>query len=389
MDTKSSTWKISYDRGPVCQYAQQVGGSLLQCIRRREEPVMKAVRLFEIDQPPRLVDVPEPTISGPLDVIVRIAGAGVCRTDLHLVEGVFEAVRDKLPFTLGHENAGWIEEVGAGVANLAKGDPVILHPQPSCGFCYACRAGNDMHCTGNAFFPGFDGTDGGYAEYIRTNARAVVKLAPGTDPASLAPFADAGITAYHAVKRILPQIIPGSTVVVLGVGGLGHFGVQILKALSCARVIALDTNPDRLESALRLGADEAFHSALDGGVTAVREATNGEGAHIILDFVGEHGTPDTSLKMLHRGGTYSQIGYGGTLTIRTVDLLLGEYMLLGNIVGTYNDLAELMELNRQGKVKITAQQFPLEDAPQVLNQLSAGGIEGRAVLLPPGVRAQA
>ena len=347
---------------------------------------MKAVRLFEIDQPPRLVDVPEPTISGPLDVIVRIAGAGVCRTDLHLVEGVFEAVRGRLPFTLGHENAGWIEEVGAGVPNLAKGDPVILHPQPSCGFCAYCRAGNDMHCTGRSFFPGFDGTDGGYAEYIRTNARAVVKLAPGTDPASLAPFADAGITAYHAVKKILPQIRPGTTVLVVGFGGLGHFGVQILKAISCARVIALDTRAERLDFARRLGADEAFVSGADGGVNAVREVTGGAGADIILDFVGEHGTPDTAMKMLHRGGTYSQIGYGGTLTMRTVDLLLGEFTVVGNLVGTYTDLAELMELNHQGKVEITAQQFPLEDAADVLHALDQGQVEGRAVLLPPGVR---
>jgi D-arabinose 1-dehydrogenase-like Zn-dependent alcohol dehydrogenase len=347
---------------------------------------VKAVRLFEFDQPPRLVDVAEPRISGPLDVIVRIAGAGVCRTDLHLVEGVFQAVRDKLPFTLGHENAGWIEEIGSGVPNLAVGDPVILHPQASCGFCRACRAGNDMHCTGPAFFPGFDGTDGGYAEFLRTSARNVIKLAPGTDPASLAPFADAGITAYHAVKKILPSIIPGTTVVVLGVGGLGHFGVQILKAMSPARIIALDMREERLDFARRLGADEAYVSAPDGGVEAVRKATDGLGADIVLDFVGEHGTPDNAIKMLHRGGTYSQIGYGGTLTIPTVDLLLGEYRILGNIVGTYNDLAELMDLNQQGKVRITAQQFPLEDAADVLHELDAGRVEGRAVLLPPGVR---
>jgi D-arabinose 1-dehydrogenase-like Zn-dependent alcohol dehydrogenase len=346
---------------------------------------MKAVRLFEFDQPPRLVDVPEPKISGPLDVIVRIAGAGVCRTDLHLVEGVFQAVGNKMPFTLGHENAGWIEDVGAGVPDLRKGDPVVLHPQPSCGLCRNCRVGNDMHCTGPSFFPGFDGTDGGYAEFLRTNARAVIKLAPGTDPASLAPFADAGITAYHAVRKLLPSIHPGTTAVVLGVGGLGHFGIQILKALSCARVVALDTHPDRVEFARRLGADEAFQSGLDGGVNAVREVTDGQGADIVFDFVGEHGTPDTSMQMLHRGGTYSQIGYGGTLSVKTVDLLLGEFSIIGNIVGTYNDLAELMELNRQGKVQITAQQFPLEDAADVLHKLAAGRVEGRAVLLPPGV----
>ena len=343
---------------------------------------MKAARLFAYNEAPRLVEVPEPEITGPLDVSVRIAGAGVCRTDLHLVEGVFDQVRDKLPFTLGHENAGWIEEVGPGVPDLAKGDPVILHPQPSCGLCRNCRAGNDMHCSGKSFFPGFDGTDGGYAEFLKTTARSVIKLAPGTDPAPLAPFADAGITAYHAVKKQLPNICPGTNVVVVGVGGLGHFGIQIVKALSCARVIALDTRPERLEFAKRLGADEAFHSALDGGINAVREVTNGQGADIVFDFVGEHGTPDAAMQMLRRGGTYSQIGYGGTLTLRTVDLLLGEFTIVGNIVGTYNDLAELMELNHQGKVKITAQQFPLEDAADVLHELEAGRIEGRAVLVP-------
>jgi D-arabinose 1-dehydrogenase-like Zn-dependent alcohol dehydrogenase len=349
---------------------------------------MKAVRLFEFDQSPKLVEVPEPKLTGPMDVIVRIAGAGVCRTDLHLVEGVFEAVKDKLPYTLGHENAGWIEEVGSGVPDLAKGDPVILHPQPSCGLCRNCRAGNDMHCTGGSFFPGFDGTDGGYAELLRTNVRAVIKLAPATDPASLAPFADAGITAYHAVKKLLPRIQPGSTAVVLGVGGLGHFGVQILKAMSCARVIAVDTRAERLDFARRLGADDAVLSAADRGVQGVRQATDGNGADIVFDFVGEHGTSDSSIKMLSRGGTYSQIGYGGTLTIRTVDLLLGEFNIVGNIVGTYNDLAELMELNRQGKVKITAQQFPLEHAADALRELDAGRVEGRAVLLPPGVRGE-
>src|SRR5205814_9630545 len=130
--------------------------------------------------------------------------------------------------------------------DLRTGDPIILNLQPSCELCRNCRVGNDMHCTGGSFFPGFDGTDGGYAELLKTNVRAVIKLAPGTDPASLAPFADAGITAYHAVKKQLARLLPGSTAVVLGVGGLGHYGIQILKALSSARVVALDTNPERM-----------------------------------------------------------------------------------------------------------------------------------------------
>lgn len=345
------------------------------------------MRIIGFEQPARLEEVPEPKISGPLDVIVRVAGAGVCRTDLHILEGAWrEALPNvKPPFTLGHENAGWIEEVAADVSNLKPGDPVILHPQPSCGFCRACRAGHDMHCTGGSFFPGFDGTDGGYAEYLKTTARAVIPLAPGTEPGSLAPFADAGITAYHAVKKIAAQLYPGTTAVVIGVGGLGHFGVQILRAMSPAHVVVLDARPERLDFARSLGADDAFATGEDGGVRAVREVTGGLGADVVLDFVGEHGTPDTSMKMLRRGGTYSIVGYGGTVQSKTVDMILGEFTVVGNIVGTYNDLAELMELNHQGKVRITAQRFPLESAVDVLRALDAGQIEGRAVLVPAGV----
>src|SRR5450759_2791288 len=165
---------------------------------------MKAVRLFVYNEPVKMVDVPDPKIEAPTDVIVKIGGAGVCRTDLHIIEAVWrEALGNPaLPYTIGHENAGWIEEVGSGVTNLKKGDPVILHPLRSCGLCRACRAGYDMYCE-QGIFPGLDGTDGGYAEYLKTSVRSVIKLAPGTDPVPLAPFADAGITAYHAVKRVI------------------------------------------------------------------------------------------------------------------------------------------------------------------------------------------
>jgi D-arabinose 1-dehydrogenase-like Zn-dependent alcohol dehydrogenase len=345
---------------------------------------MKAARLFDYNQPLKVAEVPEPEISGPFDVIVRIAGAGVCRTDLHLVEAVWKDAlgNPSLPYTLGHENAGWVEEVGSAVTHLAKGDPVILHPLRSCGFCRACRAGNDMHCA-SASFPGLDGTDGGFAEYLKTSARAVIKLAPGTDPASLAPFADAGVTAYHAVKKIAPATYPGSTAVVVGIGGLGHFAIQLLRVMTTARVVALDTRPERLDFARSLGADEAFHSALDGGVEAILADTGGMGADVILDFVGEHGTPNTALKMLRKGGTYSVIGYGGAVEPTTLEMISKELTIVGNLVGSYNDLAELMELNRQGKVRIAAHQFPLEEAADVLRLLDAGQIEGRAVLVPP------
>ena len=193
---------------------------------------MKAVRVHEYHSEPRIDDIPEPTLHGPLDVIIKIGGAGVCRTDLHIVNGDWaQAMNPDLPYVIGHENAGWVQEIGEGVTNVAVGDTVILHPQPSCGLCLACRAGNDMHCE-NAFFPGLSNNDGGMAEYLRTTARACVKLDPDTNPADVAALADAGITAYHAVRKAVPRLWPGTAAVVQGAGGLGHIGIQALAALS-------------------------------------------------------------------------------------------------------------------------------------------------------------
>lgn len=331
-----------------------------------------------------MVDVPDPVVDSPTDVIVKIGGAGVCRTDLHIIEAVWRDAlgNPPLPYTIGHENAGWIEEVGSAVTGLKRGDPVILHPLRSCGLCRACRAGNDMHCE-HGIFPGLDGTDGGYAEYLKTSVRAVVPLAAGTDPIPLAPFADAGITAYHAVKKLIPDTYPGSVVVVTGIGGLGHFAVQLLKVMTSAKVVALDAAPDRLEFARKLGADHAILSGEDGGLRGIMDYTEGRGADIVMDFVGEHGTPEKSLKLLRpKGGVYSIIGYGGVVAPTTLDMINREMKIVGNLVGTYNDLAELMELNHQGKIHITSFTFPLSEATTVLHDLDTGKIVGRAVLKP-------
>lgn len=350
---------------------------------------MKAVRMHKYELPYSgsiaIDEVPEPEITGPLDVIVRVGGAGLCRTDLHLVEAVWrEALGDPpLPYTLGHENAGWVEEVGSAVTGLSKGDPVILHPLITCGLCRACRTGYDMACEAGVF-PGLDGTDGGWAEYLKTSARAVIKLAPGTDPVPLAPFADAGITAYHAVKKVQPYIYPGTWAVVVGVGGLGHFAVQLLKVMTTARVIALDAREDRLDFARELGADEAVLAGEDGGIAGILKITEGRGADVVLDFVGEHGTPEKALQYLRkaRGGTYVVIGYGGVVAPTTLDMIAREINILGSIVGSYTELQELMELNHQGKVTIRAETYPLSEAGKAMEDLAAGRIVGRGVLVP-------
>jgi NAD+-dependent secondary alcohol dehydrogenase Adh1 len=341
---------------------------------------MRAVRLHGYHQQPVIEEVPEPTVKNPLDVVVRIGGAGVCRTDLHIIEGQWEAAQHPdLPYTIGHENAGWVHEIASGVTNVAVGDTVILHPTPTCGLCRACRAGQDMHCV-QSRFPGLD-SDGGMAEYLLTSARACVKLDPSTRPQDVAALADAGITAYHAVRKALPLLYPGTSAVVIGAGGLGHIGIQCLTALSAAEVIVVDRNPDALKLAEALGADHTVVS--DGGhVDAVKELTGGAGGDVVFDFVAEQGAENDGFAMTRPGGSYFVIGYGGMLTIPTLDIISTERNIIGNIVGTYNELAELMVLAETGKVTLHTKTYPLDAALEAIHDLDAGQVRGRAILVP-------
>ena len=325
-------------------------------------------------------DVPEPVVKGPLDVIVKIGGAGVCRTDLHIIEGQWDAaMHPTLPYTIGHENAGWVHEIGSAVTNVQVGDTVILHPTPTCGLCQACRAGNDMHCS-NSTFPGLD-SDGGMAEYLLTSARACVKLDPSTQPKDVAALADAGITAYHAVRKAIPLLPPGTTCVVIGAGGLGHIGMQCLAALTATRIIVVDRNPEALKLAEQLGADQTV--VADGNqVQAVLDLTGGAGANVVLDFVAEQGAEQDGFAMTAAGGSYFVIGYGGQVQIPTLDIISTERNIVGNIVGTFNELAELMALAQAGKVTLHTRTYPLDAAAEAVADLDAGRVRGRAILVP-------
>src|SRR5947209_16372969 len=255
---------------------------------------MKAVRVHQYHELPKVEEVAEPKATGPWDVIVKIGGAGLCRTDLHIIEGQWaEKSNVKLPYTIGHENAGWVHEVGSGVSNVAVGDTVIVHPLVTCGLCRACRAGNDMHCS-NSAFPGIS-TDGGMANFLKTSARSVVKLDPSLEPKDIAALADAGLTAYHAVKKAAPTLYPGTKAVVIGAGGLGHIGVQCLKALTPTEIIVVDRSPEALELTRSWGAD---HTVVADGthVAKVKEITDGYGAEAVIDFVGEAGAEHDAVK---------------------------------------------------------------------------------------------
>jgi NAD+-dependent secondary alcohol dehydrogenase Adh1 len=341
---------------------------------------VKAVRLHEFHATPVVDEVPEPKINDPFGVIVRIGGAGVCRTDLHIIDGQWDAAMGTpLPYTLGHENAGWVHEIGSAVTNVSPGDTVILHPTPTCGLCRACRAGDDMHCE-NSSFPGLS-TDGGMAEYLLTSARACVKLDPETKPQDVAALADAGITAYHAVRKAIPLLYPGTTAVIIGAGGLGHIGIQCLAALTATRIVVVDRNPEALKLAEQLGADVTVTA--DGGqVDAVKDLTNGQGADVVLDFVAEQGAEMDGWNMTRPAGSYYVIGYGGTLHIPTLDIISTERNIIGNIVGTYNELAELMTLAEGGKVTLHTRTYPLTAAADALADLDAGRVRGRAILIP-------
>jgi len=341
---------------------------------------MKAVRLHAYHQLPVVEEVPEPTVKGPFDVLVRVGGAGVCRTDLHIIEGQWAAAMGvALPYTLGHENAGWVHEVGSAVSSVAVGDTVILHPTPTCGLCRACRAGDDMHCV-NSSFPGLS-RDGGMAELLLTAERACVKLDPATRPQDVAALADAGITAYHAVRKAGRLLYPGTTCVVIGAGGLGHIGIQCLAALTATKIVVVDRNPDALKLAEQIGAQETV--VVDGRqVDAVKELTGGRGAEVVLDFVAEQGAEADGFAMTARAGSYFVIGYGGTLHIPTLDIISTERNIVGNIVGTYNDLAELMVLAQAGRVTLHTRTYPLDAAVDAVQDLDAGRVRGRAILVP-------
>jgi NAD+-dependent secondary alcohol dehydrogenase Adh1 len=341
---------------------------------------MKAVRLLEYNRLPKVLEVPEPKITGPHDVIVHIGGAGLCRTDLHIIEGQWaEKSGVTLPYTLGHENAGWVEAIGSAVTNVAVGDTVIMHPLITCGLCRACRAGNDMHCI-NSAFPGIS-VDGGMANFLKTTARAVVKLDPILAPKDIAALADAGLTAYHAVKKAAPLLYPGTKVVVIGAGGLGHIGVQCLKALTPAQIIVVDQSPAALELTRQWGAD--YTVVADGKhVEKVKDITDGQGVEAVIDFVGERGAEHDAVKMLRRAGSHFIIGYGGTLTVPTIDIISTEINFIGNLVGTYNDLTELMTLTAEGKVKLHTAVYQLDAAIDAIHELDSGKLRGRGILVP-------
>ena len=343
---------------------------------------MKAARLASYGESLEIMDAPEPKILEPNDVIVRIGGAGLCSSDLEIMEG---SMKDfftvSLPYTIGHENAGWVEEVGSGVTTFAIGDPVVAIPIVPCGKCLTCRSGNPIYCT-NSRFPGAD-SDGGMASHFRTSEWSLIKLPPGVEPKDIAPQADAGITAYRAVKKAVTILHPGTKVVVIGIGGLGHIAVQALKAMCSAEIISIDTAPGALEMAREFGSDYVI-DAKENPVETVKEITEGKGVEAVIDFVGETHVIKQAFDMLGLGGTYYAVGNigAGVVHIPIPQLLMKEASIVATRIGTYAEMVELVTLVAQGKVVGRTKTYPLSDVNKAIDDLRNGRIRGRGVLIP-------
>ena len=342
-------------------------------LHRYTDDMTEALSIDEVDRP-------EPT--GPTDVIVEVEGAGWCQTDNHIVEGMWaEYVPQELPMTLGHENAGLVAETGEEVTLVEEGDPVICHPVQTCGTCRPCRLGEDMYCE-NSAFNGLT-TDGGFAEYLETSERAVIPLPAGVDPTDIAPHADAGITAYHAAKKAVRELNPGDHVVVIGIGGLGHIGLQCVDAMSAARTVAVDVKDSALSLAEELGADHTVNPTETDLADEVAALTDETGAQQVLDFVGADETTAYAPDVVAAGGDHHVVGYGGHVHEPAQALVNGEFSFRGTLVGRYAELQELVALVDQGDVGLHTSRYDLAEINTVAERLEHGEIEGRAVVTPP------
>jgi propanol-preferring alcohol dehydrogenase len=291
------------------------------------------------------------------------------------------------PFTLGHENAGWVEALGEGVTGFEKGEPVAVYGPWGCGHCRACRLSREDYCENQleiGRMGGGLGFDGGMAEYMLVpSPRLLLRLGDGLDPRDAAPLSDAALTPYHAIKRSLEKLVPGSTAVVIGVGGLGQMAVQILRAVSATDVIAIDTSPDKLAAASQLGAGHALVSE-EASPESVRALTGGRGAELVLDVVGSGETLALAAGVLAMEGDLTVLGLaGGSIEYGAMALPWGA-RIATTYWGTGVELMEVLELARTGRISVTTERVPLDGVPAAYERLREGRVEGRAVACPNG-----
>jgi alcohol dehydrogenase, propanol-preferring len=351
---------------------------------------MLAYRLLKEQTQPEFVEVPEPH-AGPGQVVVKVAGSGLCHTDFNVIareSGYWK--NEPPPFTLGHEIAGWVEELGTGVRGFQRGDPVAVNPSwASCGRCHMCRSGEENFCLFQKAIraPGV-GYDGGHAPYVLVpEARFLVPIGD-LDPIEAAPLTDAGLTTYTAIKSALPVIYPGSTAVVIGIGGLGLYAVQFLRQLTGARVVGVDSGEARLKLAREYGADDAIKSGPEAAAQ-IRELTHGIGASFVLDCVGVNETLSTGVAVLSWGGRLAMVGAGGGAVPFDFFKEPPGAQLVTSLNGGGVALKEIVDMAALGRLKTLLDRYPLSEVKQAYDDFKQGRLVGRAVLMPEASAASA
>lgn len=348
---------------------------------------MKALRYTKIGSAPEVVEIEKPT-PGPGEILLKVTAAGVCHSDdyvMSLPEQDYLDQQYPLPLTLGHEGAGVIEEFGPGVeTSLQLGEAVAVYGPWGCGHCLNCSQGKENYCTNAAAEgirpPGL-GAQGSMAEYmIVDDVRHLVPIGD-LDPVKNVSLTDAGLTPYHAIKRSLPKLGAGTYAVVIGSGGLGHVGIQMLKALSGATVIVLDVNDEKLELAKHVGADVTLISD-ESAAGKIRDLTGGVGVDAVFDFVGANPTIATATAVAATEADVTIVGIGGGSATIGFGSIAYDAAVRIPYWGSRSELIEVFELAKAGKVDVEVQPYSLDDAPKAYEDLHAGTIRGRAVIVP-------
>lgn len=347
---------------------------------------MKALQYTQVGHHPEVVEIEKPS-PGPGQVLLKVTAAGVCHSDeyvMNLSAEDYAAQGYPLPLTLGHEGAGVVAELGEGVEHLQVGDAVAVYGPWGCGRCHQCAQGKENYCV-NAAAEGIKppglGAPGSMAEYmIVDDPRHLVPLGD-LDPVENVSLTDAGLTPYHAIKTSLPKLGAGTYAVVIGTGGLGHVGIQILRALSGAQIIALDVTDEKLELAKHVGAHHTVISD-EHAADAIREITGGLGVQAVFDFVGARPTMATAVAVAAPDADVTIVGIGGGTVEVGFGTVAFDVAVRIPYWGSRSELIEVLDLARAGQVEVATQRYLLDDGPKAYEALAAGTVRGRAVIVP-------
>jgi propanol-preferring alcohol dehydrogenase len=352
---------------------------------------ISAARIHKYDSPLKIDEIQKPVISSPEQVIVKVGATGLCHSDLHLIHGDWQKTLPlNLPKTPGHEIAGWVEEIGNEVPtnSIKRGDLVAVFGGWGCGYCSYCKSGDEQMCK-FAKWPGLSEHDGGFSEYILVPSHRFLVKADNTNtmlnPQDLAPLTDAGLTPYRAIKKIRHVLSADKNIAIIGVGGLGFYAIQYAQILgSGANVTAMDRSDKKLALSEDIGADYTVNIQNSNDFKEfVHPITQGHGFDVILDTVGLESTLKLAVSSLNKNGALVVVGlFGKQITMPLFQTVIQEYQVYGSLWGNYNELCEVIDLAKKGKIKHRLHKFSLSDINNAIELLRKGEIDGRAVIVP-------